>query len=82
MLPNEKTHIAIYTQQCRRGGDEVLDFDWVDGIDEDGDPISDDHVLVELSESEAARYDEMSSRSGAGTDQFYRRIANTIRENL
>jgi hypothetical protein len=39
-------------------------------------------VWVEVSEESAARYDSLSENSGAGSDRFYRMIAEEIRYEL
>lgn len=67
--------IAIFNQQCTRGGERSLKA-------ESEDNHGDDYLWEEVSEENAAAFDKLAAGAGAGSDLFYARCARTIREAL
>ena len=66
--------IGIYVEHARMAGERA--YRWEPGDD------NDDVFPVDVTEAEAERFDALSRVSGAGTDLFYMRCAQTVRDAL
>jgi hypothetical protein len=77
--------IAIYNENCTMSGKQCHTVEITDdglAINPTTERENGDVTVYEVSDAEIERLEKLRDQAGAGSDLFYLRVANTLREFL